>query len=58
MKKKTDSKNAAARLAYNEYHRQWAAAHPEKIQQYQRTYWERKAARSEAAPEREGAPNG
>lgn len=28
----------------NKYHREWAAAHPDKIREYQRRYWIKKAA--------------
>lgn len=33
-----------AREKYNQYHRQWASAHPDKIREYQRRYWIKKAA--------------
>lgn len=38
----------AAREARNAYRRQWAAAHPDKVREWQRRYWEKKAQQAEA----------
>jgi hypothetical protein len=55
---------AQAAEARRAYKRKWAKQNPEKIRQYQQTYWNRKAAqaereaeaasRSDTAPEQEG----
>ena len=33
----------AARLAYNAYLREWRHAHPDRVREHNRRYWERKA---------------
>jgi Skp family chaperone for outer membrane proteins len=38
----------AARKARNEYNRQWRKAHPDKVREYRRNSWERRAAREAA----------
>lgn len=58
------AKAAELRRAYK---RQWAQQNPDKIRQYQQTYWDRKAeqaereaeaaSRSDTAPEQEGGKN-
>ncbi len=35
----------AARLAYNAYLRAWRQAHPDRVREHNRRYWEKKAAR-------------
>ena len=34
----------AARIARNEYARQWRAKHPEKVREHNKRYWEKKVA--------------
>ena len=41
--------NDAAKEARRAYKRAWNKAHPEKIKQYQETYWTRKAEAAKAA---------
>lgn len=40
--------NEKAKAARREYFRQYRAAHPEKVREQNRKYWERRAARLEA----------
>jgi hypothetical protein len=38
----------AKRAYYRAYMKKWRAKNPEKLREYQRTYWERKAAKMNA----------
>lgn len=41
----------SAKAARREYKRKWAQAHPEKVREQQRRYWERRAAQAEQYPQ-------
>ncbi len=43
----------AARLAYNAYIRAWRQAHPDKVREHNRRYWEKKVARMQAEAEQQ-----
>lgn len=43
----------AARLAYNAYIKAWRKAHPDKVREHNRRYWEKKAARMQSEAEQQ-----
>jgi len=48
MARKKARMSSAAREAKNAYLRQWKRDHPERIKEYERRYWEKKAQQAEA----------
>ena len=50
--------NDKARAARREYQRAWRAAHKEKVSEYNRTYWERRAQQVQAKSAQESGRTG